>query len=96
MAFVQNDTGEELEEEEMVDLAEAPIAYRTRGSVIRFNRGCGAVEWRYVHLNVSDFWQVAACVSSVFDGYVDMSMPFLSAVPRTRSFVVDQSALILQ
>ena len=51
MAFVQNDTGEELEEEEMVDLAEAPIAYRTRGSVIRFNRGCGAVEWRYVYLN---------------------------------------------
>ena len=66
MAFVQNDTGEELDEEEMVDLAEAPIAYRTRGSVI-CNRGCGAVELRYVYLNVIDFWQVAAWVSSVFD-----------------------------
>jgi hypothetical protein len=57
MAFVPNPTVEEVdddEEEMLEDLAEAPVAYRTRGSVIRFNRGCGAVEWRYVYLNVTD------------------------------------------
>ncbi len=40
MAFVPNPTGEEVdddEEEKLEDLAEVPVTYRMRGSVIRFN-----------------------------------------------------------
>jgi hypothetical protein len=65
MAFVSNPTEELADDgEEMAeDLADAPVAYRTRGSVIRFNRGCGAVEWRYVYLNVAEFLKLLVLVS---------------------------------
>jgi hypothetical protein len=64
MAYVPNPTGELADDEEEMaeDFADAPVAYRTRGSVIRFNRGCGAVEWRYVYLNVAEFLKLLVLV----------------------------------
>jgi hypothetical protein len=66
MALVPNPTGELATDEEMAeDFADAPVAYRTRGSVIRFNLGCGAVEWRYVYLNVAEFLKLLVVSYSI-------------------------------